>query len=574
MTRDDFQSKNTVIDILLQRGVKIVGSGNARKAMCPLHRDKKPSLSIDVAHNLWYCHAGCGRGSSIDLIMKLEGLTWPAFAEKYEIDTTAKPNSIFHRRTKSSLFGTLKIKPDPAPSETEPEGDAVIEKVYPYHNQFGQEVYQTVRYKPKDFKQRHKENGEWVWNLRGVERVLYRLPEVLKAQEVWLFEGEKDCDNIAELGLCATTSPMGASSWIDGYGDYLKGKDVVLCGDTDDKGKEYIQKVFDSLTGRAKSVRVIELPQGKDVTEYIESFKKKDDAKKALIVLKEQAHNFVRGYRVAVKTIAELQPKYKQLVANKQISSFNLGSWLPELKEIRSLVPGEVVLIVGSTGVGKTALSTNIALAALPMPTLFVELELPDELLYERLVAARHNITCAQVEEEYLKGNDLSDAELEAYFKNLFVCSESVQTMQDIEDQIAHAELKTGVAPKVVVVDYVQLIAGKGERRERIANSAEEIKRVAKRRGVIMIVVSQIGRPIEGKREVGLHDAKEAGELENSSGLVIGVWRDEKDETLLHGRILKNTKGKGGRRFRMNFDGERMIIGPRAPRVEDMVHRR
>lgn len=44
-----------------------------------------------------------------------------------------------------------------------------------------------------------------------------------------------------------------------------------------------------------------------------------------------------------------------------------------------------------------------------------------------------------------------------------------------------------------------------------------------------------------------LTDAKESGSIENSSGLVIGAWRDGDNSERLWLRIMKNTKGRAGR---------------------------
>jgi hypothetical protein len=89
-----------------------------------------------------------------------------------------------------------------------------IAATYDYHDPDGKFVFQAVRYEPKDFSQRRPDgNGGWIWNLRGVETVLYRLPEVLEAARsggtVYVVEGEKDADRLASLGRTGTTSPMG-----------------------------------------------------------------------------------------------------------------------------------------------------------------------------------------------------------------------------------------------------------------------------------------------------------------------------------------------------------------------------
>ena len=111
------------------------------------------------------------------------------------------------------------------------------------------------------------------------------------------------------------------------------------------------------------------------------------------------------------------------------------------------------------------------------------------------------------------------------------------------------AELKTSVRPVLVLVDYIQLVQGSGESRyERVSGVAEQLKVVAKETNTIIVMASQIGRNATGEsKEVSLTDAKESGSIENSSGLVLGAWRDGNDAERLWLRVLKNTKGKSGR---------------------------
>src|SRR5262245_55268962 len=77
--------------------------------------------------------------------------------------------------------------------------------VYDYRDEDGRLLYQTVRYEPKDFRQRRPDGqGGWVYRLDGVRRVLYRLPELNTADRsrpVFVVEGEKDADRLAALGV-------------------------------------------------------------------------------------------------------------------------------------------------------------------------------------------------------------------------------------------------------------------------------------------------------------------------------------------------------------------------------------
>jgi len=94
--------------------------------------------------------------------------------------------------------------------------------------------------------------------------VPYRLPELLQAvkqgETIFIPEGEKDVDNLARLGLAATTSPMGAGKWRDYYSEHLRGANVVILPDNDEPGRKHAQHVAQSLHGKAASVKVLELP--------------------------------------------------------------------------------------------------------------------------------------------------------------------------------------------------------------------------------------------------------------------------------------------------------------------------
>ena len=152
-----------------------------------------------------------------------------------------------------------------------------IVATYDYEDLLGTPVFQVVRYDPKGFKQRRLDSeGSWIWNMNGVERVPFRLPELMAADPaglVFITEGEKDANNLATLGLVATTNPMGAKKWADEYSEWLKGRNVVVLPHNDPVGYQHGQSVAKSLYGVANSVKVLELPglveDGGDVTDWL-----------------------------------------------------------------------------------------------------------------------------------------------------------------------------------------------------------------------------------------------------------------------------------------------------------------
>jgi hypothetical protein len=135
---------------------------------------------------------------------------------------------------------------------------------YDYVDESGQLLYQSVRFAPKNFRARQPDGkGGWVWNISGVRRVLYRLPQLLGADPqaaVFVVEGEKDANRLASLGCVATTNVFGAGKWSDEHSETLRGRRVVILPDNDEVGRAHARQVAASLRDVAESVRVVELP--------------------------------------------------------------------------------------------------------------------------------------------------------------------------------------------------------------------------------------------------------------------------------------------------------------------------
>lgn len=524
------------------------GQGNQRTAKCPFHKDGTASFSLNAESQVWHCHAGCGGGSVVDLIAKFDG----------------KAPEIVFKEMATALEQTAATPPQDAVKPT-------IDTIYPYVDEFGREVYQAIRLKPKSFRQRHKgPDGKWVWTMEGVTRVLYRLPDVLRAPCVWIVEGEKDADSLNRLGFVATCNVGGAGKWLDSYTDHLTGKEVVLCGDNDEPGQKHMDLVFNSIAGKVRTARKVNLPKTvKDVSDFIAA--NPATAQKDLERMYGEAQVFTKGLALPIYTMAEIEPAYKAFAQNLDKQCVDLSRWLPGLgRSIRRLVPGELVTVIADTGVGKTGVLQNIALSQLPIPTLMFQMELPKEMIFERFLAIHSKNSQGAIESAYAGGYDTPRiGDIDRWFHNLLICDRPKLTVETVEDYINKSELKLGERPKLVLVDYIGLMAGPGKSKtERISEIAEGLKIVAKSTGTVVIMACQVTRNKNAATpELSLHDAKDSGSIENSSGLLIGTWRKEKDYRKMIFRVLKCTKGRTGPNtdVEANFDGETMNITPISP---------
>lgn len=230
-----------------------------------------------------------------------------------------------------------------------------IVATYDYHDESGKLLFQVVRFEPKDFRQRGADGS---WSVKGVRKVLYKLPELLAADPgewVFIVEGEKDCDNLARLGMIATCNVGGAGKWLDAYSTFLKGRRVCLLPDNDDAGRNHVEAVARSLTGIAASIRVVELPNlpnKGDVSDWLAAQPENCDCGDLLIGLAEEATEWEEAENVTPTADATR-------LSVRRLSSF-------EPKEVDWLWPdrfpvGMLSILGGDPGAGKSTIILDMA---------------------------------------------------------------------------------------------------------------------------------------------------------------------------------------------------------------------
>lgn len=210
--------------------------GETTMAVCPAHDDKQASLAVRVAEDgkvLLHCHANC----PTENVVQAAGLEM------------------------ADLFGDVPTQPVPQFGGVARMRPRLV-ATYEYRDRDGVLLYEACRYEPKTFRQRRPDgSGGYLWNLDGVTRVLYRLPELRKSRKIVLIvEGEKDVDALRKLGCVATCNVGGAGKWKPEYNADLMGRDVVILPDNDPAGVEHADKVARVLVGVAKSVKIVALP--------------------------------------------------------------------------------------------------------------------------------------------------------------------------------------------------------------------------------------------------------------------------------------------------------------------------
>lgn len=293
------QGPRTSIDrvrqALVDGGFKPGRGTDSFVALCPVHGDKSPSLSVtyDATNERTLVHCFTCEADFREIAAALNLSPADLFdrplerTERRPSSTTTKP----HRSPKSVFKKPRKLparllRSDDAVDTSKAKWKRVTTYVYAdAQGSVVQEVYrEQARVKGetvKRFTQRfvNPATGRMVSRKpKGFEPVLYEHASVVEAvssgKPVWLLEGEKDVDNATAVGVVATTNAQGASSFPDTLLDVFRGARVNIVADRDLAGYARAVALGTSLAEHDASVRLF-LPavtdDKADLTDHLDS---------------------------------------------------------------------------------------------------------------------------------------------------------------------------------------------------------------------------------------------------------------------------------------------------------------
>lgn len=180
--------------------------------------------------------------------------------ENQNLENELKGGIIMQEKVKLNIATLSKVQKD---LEDKPK---IIAK-YPYINEDGEVLYEVWKMENADepyYTMRPLENGEYKRGLGKVKTIPYNLPNIIKAKVegkiIIVTEGESKVDVFNQLGYSATTVPFSnTDKWRDRYNKYLKYANVLVVADNDDKGREFADLTFDTISDVANNIGILEL---------------------------------------------------------------------------------------------------------------------------------------------------------------------------------------------------------------------------------------------------------------------------------------------------------------------------
>lgn len=218
---------------------------------------------------------------------------------------------------------------------------------------------------------------------------------------------------------------------------------------------------------------------------------------------------------------------------------------LTKLDEIvQGLRPGNLVVVAGKPGTGKTVMGTGIAdkiCIREGKSALIFSLEMSKAELAKRALAATSGVSKNRIESGEALSNGEEKAKMEAavhrmHHSGVRICEKPALTFSRICNI---ARFNHRASPlDLIVVDYLTLI--RPDEGSRFSTRSAEIgsftrgfKALAKELGIPIIILCQLNRAMDsraGDARPKMSDLRDSGEIEQDADVIIMAYRDEKSE--------------------------------------------
>jgi archaellum biogenesis ATPase FlaH len=376
----------------------------------------------------------------------------------------------------------------------------------------------------------------WIYNEEGLHKGM--------GKSVLIVEGEFDLMSAWQVGIRSIISP---ASGKDSYGMWIELLDnipkVFIAYDNDDAGKTTAIKMAERI-GVDKCFEV-PYPVGiKDANEYFKAHTRENFNE----LLKLSKPYYKYQFTGIGDIINKLRNGKKECIETDFIPKVEMGSdWL--------------VTVSGRTNSGKTTFILNVAndftkkgKAVLVMP-----FERGCESVGERFMQVKFDKTSLDFQATDDSGwNDIIDKSIDTpiYF--------SVPKKNDVIDTIIKA--KKIFNTEIVIVDHLDYLVRHvtGNRETEIANTLQDLKRIAEEHKVIIIVVAHVRKVdtagAEVLRKPNIEDLKGSSSLYQDPECVVMISAEEDDT--LEVNVLKNKGIMTSKLFRFKPSTGRLTDDP------------
>lgn len=235
--------------------------------------------------------------------------------------------------------------------------------------------------------------------------------------------------------------------------------------------------------------------------------------------------------KILESTVTHIEDAYKNKDFNNGVTGIDTG-----FRDINRITGGlqkqDFIVLAARPSMGKTTLAVNIVtnISKTKVVAMF-SLEMSKEQLTRKVIASTAHIDLLKINTGNLDDKDwtnIGHASGPLAGRKLFIDDTAALTVSEIKAKAKKIKLQHGL--DLIVVDYLQLMRGKGENRtQEISGISRGLKQIGKDLDVTVIALSQLSRAPEARtnHRPMLSDLRESGSIEQDADIVMFLYRDE-----------------------------------------------
>ncbi|MBN2981157.1 replicative DNA helicase [Cohnella algarum] len=245
------------------------------------------------------------------------------------------------------------------------------------------------------------------------------------------------------------------------------------------------------------------------------------------------AHGFISIRDVLMDVFERVEFLY-----NHKGGTTGIPSGFPDLDKMTSgFQRSDLIIVAARPSVGKTAFALNIAqnVAVRASETVAIfSLEMSAAQLVNRMICAESNVDAGRMRTGFLEGDDwekLSMAIGSLSEAQIYIDDTPGITVADIRAKCRRLKKEKGLG--MILIDYLQLIQGRGKpgenRQQEVSEISRTLKQIARELEVPVIALSQLSRGVEQRQDKRpmMSDLRESGSIEQDADIVAFLYRDD-----------------------------------------------
>ncbi len=239
--------------------------------------------------------------------------------------------------------------------------------------------------------------------------------------------------------------------------------------------------------------------------------------------------------------------------------------------------PTDLIILAARPSVGKTAFALNLARNAALHPTKpqavgFFSLEMSASQLVQRILSAESEIKMEKISRGKLEDYEYQQLHSKGIKKleQAPIYIDDTAALNIFEFRAKARRLVNKHHVKIIIIDYLQLMSGSGDRNsnreQEISNISRSLKALAKELNIPIIALSQLSRAVETRKESKmpqLSDLRESGAIEQDADMVMFIYRPEYYEVMSN-EMGESTQGETHIRIAKHRNGRLDLIKLRA----------